>query len=132
MAKSHYIMPPRNRSVDDHRDSFLQNWDRTKLVIDHLRSRGFIVTTTYDSYGRKQILSSIIPITQGHNADITGLTMKWKFIAIEIGANHGKKSPQQLLYKKQIERSGGVYFYVTSLINFYQNFDLIIRRAYYD
>ena len=132
MTKSHYIMPPSNRSVDDHRNSLLQNWDRAKLVIDHLRSHGLKVTTTYDSYGRKQILSTIKPIPQCHNLVTTGLTMKWKFIAIDIGVNYNRRLLEQLQYKQKIERAGGFYFFVSSLTKFYLKFDSIFGKANHD
>jgi hypothetical protein len=112
----------------------------TKCVIDFLRLSGYFVErtgnegrvidnrqTVTDCIGRTKIIGSIKRIPSSGTPGTSDLKaiIRGKFVAIEIKCKvtNDRIKPDQLRYKLQVEKAGGIYYIVSTFQQFYDWFN---------
>ena len=118
----------------------------TKCVYDHLALNGYFVERTgnegriiddrkevIDCIGRHKTIGTIKRIRSSGTSGTSDLKaiIKGQFIAIEIKckATNDRIRPDQIKYKLQVEKSGGVYIIASTFQQFYEWFNSFIREG---
>lgn len=118
----------------------------SKCVYDYVRLRGYFIErssnegriiddrkTYVDVVGRTRVIGSVKRIrssgtngTSDYKSVVNG-----RFIAIEIKcrATNDRIRPDQLRYKEQVEKSGGIYLIVKDFASFFEWFNLFIEKG---